>query len=404
MNLCVTTNIQDQLTKFWELETCRTNSTNSVEESACETIFEQTTCRDTTGRFVVTLPKKPLIIEQLGESRTTAMRRFMGLERRLHANPELRNAYTDFIHEYQLLGHMKEVAVQTTKTVYYLPHHAVMKPESTTTKLRVVFDASCLTTTGVSLNDALMIGPVIQEDLINIIVRFCLHRYAVVADIAKMYRMIRVQPDDGALQRILWRDSPTDDIRTYELTTVTYGTACAPYLATKCLQQLADISEETHPTAAKILRRDFYMDDLLSGVDQIPQGKMVVSELINLLDSAGFPLRKWSSNCSEILSDIPEHLHDDRSHLQLDSSNSVIKTLGLVWELSTDTFQFSTPKWASATFITKRSVLSDVSRLFDPLGLVGPVIVQAKIFIQELWKQQCGWDEPLPAELQDQWQ
>ncbi|XP_058814206.1 uncharacterized protein LOC131678231 [Topomyia yanbarensis] len=166
----------------------------------------------------------------------------MSLERRLAANPELKAQYSEFIHEYQALGHMSEVVEDTSDTVYYLPHHAVLKPDSTTTKLRVVFDASCRTSSGYSLNDALMVGPVVQDDLLDVILRFRLHRYALVADIAKMYRMVQVQPADQPLQKILWRDSSAEPIKIFQLTTVTYGTASAPYLATKCLQTLAEVA------------------------------------------------------------------------------------------------------------------------------------------------------------------
>ncbi|XP_058840931.1 uncharacterized protein LOC131696405 [Topomyia yanbarensis] len=402
-NVCSTAEIQDQLAKFWELETCRTTSTNSTEESACEKIFSETTFRDETGRFVVTLPKRQSIIKQLGDSKGTAVKRFMSLERRLAANPELKAQYSEFIHEYQALGHMSEVVEDTSDTVYHLPHHAVLKPDSTTTKLRVVFDASCRTSSGYSLNDALMVGPVVQDDLLDVILRFRLHRYALVADIAKMYRMVQVQPADQPLQRILWRDSSAEPIKIFQLTTITYGTASAPYLATKCLQTLAEDGQQTHPIAAKVVRQDFYVDDMLSGVDEPEEGRMFVNEMISLMESAGFSLRKWNSNCREILLEVPEHLRDDRTILQLDSPTSTVKTLGLLWEPSTDRFQFSTPQWNSSAVITKRTVLSDVSRLFDPLGLVGPVIIQAKMFIQELWKLDCGWDEPLSEGMQDRW-
>ncbi|XP_058811088.1 uncharacterized protein LOC131675984 [Topomyia yanbarensis] len=403
--VCSTAEIQDQLAKFWELETCRTTSTNSTEESACEKIFSETTFRDETGRFVVTLPKRQSIIKQLGDSKGTAVKRFMSLERRLAANPELKAQYSEFIHEYQALGHMSEVVDDTItpEAVYHLPHHAILKPDSTTTKLRVVFDASCRTSSGYSLNDALMVGPVVQDDLLDVILRFRLHRHALVADIAKMYRMVQVQPADQPLQRILWRDSSAEPIKIFQLTTVTYGTASAPYLATKCLQTLAEDGQQTHPIAAKVVRQDFYVDDMLSGVDEPEEGRMIVNEMISLMESAGFLLRKWNSNCREILLEVPEHLRDDRTILQLDSPTSTVKTLGLLWEPSTDRFQFSTPQWNSSALITKRTVLSDVSRLFDPLGLVGPVIIQAKMFIQELWKLDCGWDEPLAESMQDHW-
>ncbi|XP_058817089.1 uncharacterized protein LOC131680391 [Topomyia yanbarensis] len=233
---CTTIDIHKLLTRFWELETCRTNSTQSVEETACERLFDQTTARDNSGKFVVSLPKREFIVQQIGDSKTIAMRRFAGLEKRFQSNPDLMLSYAEFIREYQRLGHMKEVTSETDKyPVFYLPHHAVLKPDSTTTKLRVVFDGSCKSSSGVSLNDALMVGPVVQEDLLSIIIRFRLHPIAVVADVEKMYRMVMVQPADQHLQRILWRDSVSEPVRVFQLTTVTYGTASAPYLATKCL-------------------------------------------------------------------------------------------------------------------------------------------------------------------------
>ncbi|XP_062704102.1 uncharacterized protein LOC134286501 [Aedes albopictus] len=330
----------------------------------------------------------------------------MGMERRFAANPELKAMYAEFIREYLELGHMKEVEQDAGEEVrrYFLPHHAVLKPDSTTTKLRVVFDASCQTSTGVSLNDALMVGSVVQDDLSSICLRFRTHRIAVNADIAKMYRMIRVQPQDYPLQSIKWRNDPSEPLRTYELTTVTYGTSSAPYLATKCLQRLAEDGKASHPVASEVIEKDFYVDDMLTGVDTIDEGRQLVKEVIELSDSAGFTLRKWNSNSAELLEVVPENLRDERSILALDSAETAIKTLGLAWEPATDVFRFTEGKFNWIAMITKRIVVSDVSRLFDPLGLVGPVIIQAKIFIQELWKQSCGWDDPLSPELQEQWQ
>ncbi|XP_055522891.1 uncharacterized protein LOC129717074 [Wyeomyia smithii] len=218
-----------------------------------------------------------------------------------------------------------------------------------------------------------------------------------------MYRMINVAPDDQKLQRILWRESEQDPIRTFELTTVTYGTSAAPYLATRCLQKLAEDGEKTHPSAAKIPRKAFYVDDLITGVASVQEGKRLVKEINELLDSAGFTLRKWNSNSDQVLTNIPKHLRDDRDVFELDSSTSTVKTLGLVWEPRTDCFRFGAPKWNIADPITKRVILSDASKLFDPLGLAGPVIVPAKVFIQTLWKLKCQWDDPLPEEFQLFW-
>ncbi|XP_053699358.1 uncharacterized protein LOC128746331 [Sabethes cyaneus] len=400
-----TVDLQELIAKFWELETCYVTSTHSVEETACEELFERTTVRDAEGRFVVSLPKKENVIQKLGESKAIALKRFSSLEKRLDANPELKAMYKEFIHEYQLMGHMKEARDDPYhEPIYYMPHHAVLKPDSTTTKLRVVFDGSCRTSTGVSLNDALMVGPVVQDDLFSIITRFRLHRFVLVADVAKMYRMVQVQPSDRHLQRILWRDSSEDPMKSFELTTVTYGTASAPYLATKCLSTLGKGCQLTHPLAAKVIQKDFYVDDMLSGADSIEEAIRLMSEVIEITNSAGFILRKWNSNCAQLLTKLPKHLRDDRATLELDSSSSTVKTLGLRWDTNLDSFYFCFPQWRSnASAITKRSIHSDAACLFDPLGLVGPVVVQAKIIIQQLWQLKCGWDEPLDETLQTIW-
>ncbi|XP_076384394.1 uncharacterized protein LOC143263022 [Megalopta genalis] len=113
---------------------------------------------------------------------------------------------------------------------------------SDTTKLRVVFDGSAITSTGFSLNDTLHIGPKIQDDLFYILLRFRIHQYVITGDIEKMYRQFLVRPEDRRYQRILWRD--TDNcVKTYELNTVTFGLSAAPYLAIRCLQQVAQDEE-----------------------------------------------------------------------------------------------------------------------------------------------------------------
>ncbi|XP_055612527.1 uncharacterized protein LOC129759139 [Uranotaenia lowii] len=405
---CTEERVDELLTRFWELESCQTPSTLSLEESACEKIFEETTVRDSSGRFVVRLPRKDYLIHQLGESKSQAERRFWSLECRLKSNPELKAEYSAFIHEYLELNHMTEVIAENEEDSlmpppYYMPHHHVLRPESSTTKLRVVFDASATTSSGISLNQALMVGPVLQEDLLSIVLRFRLHRIAITADVAKMYRMIDVSTEDRRLQRILWRDSPEEPLRTFELTTVTYGTASAPYLATKCLQRIAEDGKEKYPSAAKTLGEDFYMDDCLTGADTEEEGIKKCSELNTLLASAKMMLRKYNSNNAAVLSVLPDQLRDSRISLELDTSQTKIKTLGLIWDTQSDCFHFSVPQWNASPEINKRLILSDFARLFDPLGLVGPVIVQAKIFLQGLWKQNCSWTETLSDSLQQWW-
>ena len=155
-------------------------------------------------------------IRELGDSYTYELGRFRSVERALARNPIQREQYRAFMQEYEsTLRHVTKIRQGRITEGYYLPHHAVRKEDSLTTKLRVVFGASAKTSTGLSLNDALMTGPTIQDDLFTILTRFRKHKFVLTADIAKMYRQIQVDPSDRHYQRILWRDDPTKPVQTY---------------------------------------------------------------------------------------------------------------------------------------------------------------------------------------------
>lgn len=187
---------------------------------------------------------------------------------------------------------------------YYIPHHAVFRDSSATTRLRVVFNASCRTSNGASLNNHLLIGPKLQTDLTTLIMQWRQFRYVYLADIAKMYRQIRVDPRDTNYQRVLWRASPSEAITENRLLTVTYGTASAPYLALRVLKQLANDESAHFPLAIPVLRHHVYVDDCVFGTDDKILARQTRDQLIALLNKGGFRLRKWASNCPSLLADI----------------------------------------------------------------------------------------------------
>jgi hypothetical protein len=401
---CVTNNqLQDQLKRFWEIENCEPKKRLTIEEQQAEKHFSDTIKRQPDGRYIVTLPTKPNL-NQLGDSKQMAVKRFYCLERKLARHPAFKQDYTAFIDEYLNLHHMKlsePASHQHTGVInYFIPHHAVVKPESSSTKLRVVFDASASTSAGLSLNNVLNVGPTIQPELFEIVLRFRKYKYVCTADISKMYRQILVNEEQQKLQQILWRSNPAEPLKEYQLKTVTYGTACAPFLATRVLQQLADDEADNFPVAAQATRTDFYVDDFLSGADNIPDALKLQSQLIQLLLRGGFHLHKWCANVPELLQQIPEDKREKKVQL---AENEAIKTLGLTWQPTQDTFVVSIDRiLLSLSRITKRSILSDVARLYDPLGIVGPIILTAKIMLQKLWQKQLDWDDPLePSDAAD---
>ncbi|XP_057666035.1 uncharacterized protein LOC130899884 [Diorhabda carinulata] len=210
--------------------------------------------RTETGRFRATLPVREGVGD-LGNSKMNAIKRFHKLESKLINDTVIRQQYSEFMREYEKLGHMTKVPTWATevdgKGVFYLPHHGVVK-DSATTKLRVVFDASAKIGNGISLNDTLMVGPTIQEDLFAIIIRFRQHNVAMVADIEKMYRQVEIVEEQRDLQRIMWRSDPNLPLEVYTLNTVTYGTAPASFIAIRCLHQLALENSKKYPVASQL--------------------------------------------------------------------------------------------------------------------------------------------------------
>ncbi|XP_044779771.1 uncharacterized protein LOC123327425 [Drosophila simulans] len=158
----------------------------------CEKNFLQTTTRDECGKYVVTLPfRDPEHVGSgLGHSRSFALAQFLRNEQRLKRDEALKARYDSVIQEYLDLRHMRPVLPTHDCNAYYMPHHAVLKPESVTTKLRVVFNASSPSSNGTSLNDILHAGPVLQSDLTIQILKWRYFRYVFSADIEKMYRQI----------------------------------------------------------------------------------------------------------------------------------------------------------------------------------------------------------------------
>lgn len=195
---CHLTALDDQLAKFWTIEEFTVEKLKSKEEIECETHFSNTVRRDDTGRYSVRLPFRE-INQRLGESRVIALKRLLSLERKLDANATLREKYTQIIEEYLSLGHMSAIDTPNDDG-FYMPHHAVIKESSDTTKVRIVFDASAKTSNGLSLNDLLMVGPTIQDTLFSHLIRFRTYKVVLTADVEKMYRQVRLHDDDRRYQ------------------------------------------------------------------------------------------------------------------------------------------------------------------------------------------------------------
>ncbi|XP_076382079.1 uncharacterized protein LOC117218272 [Megalopta genalis] len=288
-----------------------------------------------------------------------ALKRFNALQRRFKRNLAFKDQYSQVMQGYLDLGHMSENTDSTEDNGFFLPYHALMKETSMTTKLRVVFDGSAKTDTGISLNEVLM---------------------------------FLIRKEDQPFQRVMWTN-PAGEVKTFKLNTVTFGLSPAPFLATRCLQQLAKDEGHRYKHAGQILRRDLYVDELLTRAATVEDAIRVLDEIIDLLHHAGLNFRQWASDSPTLLQVLPEgsvklQAHDDKA----------LKTLGVAWNFPQDSIVYSVHPITIDARITKRTILSTIAKIFDPLGLLGPAIITAKLIMQRLWQLKLDWDvNPYPS-------
>ncbi|XP_077282090.1 uncharacterized protein LOC143908342 [Temnothorax americanus] len=369
--------LQESLTRFWKQEETISlpGSNLTPDELACEQHFVNTHSRDQKG-----------------------------LKRRFSSDPLYKQRYEESLKDYLTLGHMVAAPISEDSTpAFYFPHHGVIREDRLTTKLRVVFNGSCRTSSGVSLNEILHSGAKLQTDISDVLLWIRTHRFIFSTDIVKMFRQIAVHPDDWALQSILWFNSEGQPAP-HRLTTVTFGLTCAPFLALRTVLQLIEDEGARFPKAVPALKKGRYIDDTFGGADTISEAKEIVHQVTQLCMAGGFPLQKWKSNNQEILPPVSDSSNESSSESSspVEFEPSLVKILGLIWNPETDTFLFS-DKSSQRDRVTKRTILSEIAQMYDPLGFISPVMIRSKIILQELWLLKSGWDDSVPSELHDRW-
>ncbi len=359
-------NLDKELSRLWQLDLIpNSNPTPSHDPVVADFLSSYSR---TEGRFMVILPRKSSVV-QLGKTRPLALKRLLSNEKTLKKKDKLLD-FQGALVEYLTLDHAEVIPPTqiANDPHFYLPVHGVFKDSSTTTKLRPVFDASAKSSTGVSLNDILDPGPCLYPALADVLIRFRTHNIGVAADISKMFREVLLHPDDRDLHRFLLRDEH-GNIQDCRMKRVTFGVTSSPFLASQVIKTLSDLVVPSHPVAASVMSKDFYVDDLISGAATVDEARTLRTQTCDALLSAGMTLRKWRTNSRELRDSIPRDLQET-TPLVVSSPDCNPKTLGIHWDVTSDTLHVATPPpTVPADDITKRVVASGTARVYDIIGL-----------------------------------
>lgn len=386
-SFCAIEDLKLQIQKFWEMENVNNIHLFTKEEKQAERHYVSTVKRMRDGRYILALPLNENVVK-LGESKFKAKQIFLSAEAKLMSNPEKQKHYNEFMQEMLDLGHM-ELADDDAKIQNYIIHHLITRLSSTTTKYRVVFNASFKTSSGLCLNNCVLTGPIIQNDVFTHLIHWRQFLIALTGDIEKMYRQIALQQEFRDYLRIFYRFSPSEEVKSYRLTTVTYGTACAPFQAIRTLKEIAKNESNNFPDTAMMFSENFYVDDLIVSLPSLDIAIKTKEELIKIAENSKMTLRKWNSNDKSLESDI---------------CDEIVSVLGVEWEKNIDAMTIRLNDIKIHDVVSRSSILSEIAQFFDPLGLCQPVVVIAKMFLQRIWREcNTSWKDELPAELVNQW-
>lgn len=351
--------------------------------------------------------------ETFPDSKSNALKRLFCMERKMSKNEEFAKQYCEKIAEYVQKGYARKLddcELTENPKDWYLPHFAVWninKPG----KLRLVFDAAAKSY-GKSLNDFLLQGPDFVPSLISILWRFRQGKIAFSGDIKEMFHQVLIKEEDRCSQRFFWRDGYTEEKpQVYQMNVMIFGAVSSPSKAQFVKNKNAENFEIECPGILRAISKQHYVDDYLDSCDSEEEAIKCVKQVIFVHQKGGFEMTKWISNSKRVVESVPEHLRAQVFHdLKIDSENTE-RTLGLSWSPVNDEFVFELnfkkiPVELSNGFKipTKREVLRIVMSVFDPIGFLAPIIIKARVLMQNIWKSRIDWDSEIPENLFELWQ
>ena len=376
----------------------------SMEDLEFLRIMEAGCYQDSSKSWVAPLPfRSPR--QRLPNNRKQAFDRLISLQRSLGKRPQMKADFLEFMEKMLKKAHA-EVAppLQPELERWYLPLFGVYHPRKPD-KIRVVFDSSA-SCEGVSLNDVLLTGPDLNNSLLGVLMRFRKEQVAITADIEHMFHCFVVQEEHRDFLRFLWyrNNDPTSDIVDYRMRVHLFGNSPSPAVAVYGLRRAAKEAEADYGSdARRFVDREFYVDDALKSFSTEEEAISVLGRAQKMLAASNLRLHKIASNRPAVIKAFPseDRSKDVNSRDLFVDDLPIQRSLGLSWDMRTDTFTFQIEDDHKP--FTRRGVLSTVNSLYDPLGFLAPITVHGRLILRELTTQAEDWDSPLPKDMEIEW-
>jgi len=345
--------------------------------------FEKNVCFDK-NRYTIKLPWKNNF-SMSSNYHSIAQGRLYNTVKKLLQQKKL-SAYDEIIKGYEREGIVEQCHINEEESCRYIPHHPVIKESASSTKIRIVFDGSSKETNDVSINECLYEGPNLFPDLIGVLLRFRLFRYAFVTDITKAFLQIGVDTQDRNYLRFLWYDEkldqswPTERPTAYRFCRVPFGLRASPFLLNQTIKHHLKQMESKYPVTVSYLHGNIYVDDVIMSIEDNSDLKVVMKESVEIFNEMSMVLHKWHGNFTEIVQE-----------------GTTCSVLGISWNTEEDSLSLKFN--CDVSIKTKRQLASVLCSFYDPFGLFLPFSNRLKVLMHQSWSLNLEWDQHLPNEL-----
>ena len=367
--------------------------------------FKEQLTRDPEGWYETGLPWKGNF-PTLPTNKKGSQRRLESLVTKLKREG-LTSEYDAIIEDQKRSGVVEPAEGAAKGVEFYLPHKPVVRETAKTTKVRIVYDASAKERRdSPSLNDCLYPGPSLQNKLWDVLVHQRGYPVVISGDIQKAFLQVRVRESDRDALRFHWKCEEDSQLETLRFTRALFGLAPSPFLLAGVIEQHLGSWEDRYPEVVAELRKSLYVDDLLTGGQTIAQAEDRRDRAVEIFEDAKFKLHKWNSNARELeLDSEPAAGNDEETYAKQQLSGDATETtmLGLKWNKSSDTLTMPFPTVDGNPSATKRTILSKLARVYDPLGLVSPITLEGKIIFRDVCKTKLPWDADIGESLNRRW-
>lgn len=387
---------------FWKLESLGiidSNESLSLDDLNAINLFHDH-LKFNDGRYETSLLWKENK-SKLNNNFVNAKGRFLSLKNKLKCKKWVLEEYNNIIEEQLQNKIIQECKLnENASNCYYMPHRPVIREDKSTTKVRIVFDASSKEKNAKSLNECLHSGPNLNPNLLDIILKFRIFNVVFSADIEKAFHQIKIIEDERDFLRFLWFNTEDDmGFIVLKMNRVTFGVTSSPFILASTIKHHIKKYEKEFPDVVYMLNNFLYVDDVYYGADTDDEVFSLSSNAVKIFKDASMNLRKFQTN-SENLKNMWANngfITEERK-----SNEGPLKALGIIWNPEEDNLMLDIKEILNnltESKITKRLVLSTIAKIYDPVGFISPFVIRIKFLMQELWKLGLDWDTELPDKL-----